>query len=158
EVEGETLVANVRSGAVAGSAAFSELADDRSVEADFRIAGRALSPDIARKYADHIAVETDDDDGLFDAHVRVAALAQVPGVKEELDRAADGLAKRWLSEHRVAIKALADERQAVYDDIIAMSIEPQRIDILRPRVRAEETQSADGEKVGTRGRHLMSDR
>jgi len=31
-------------------------ADDRSVEADFKAAGRVLSPDLARKYADHIAV------------------------------------------------------------------------------------------------------
>jgi hypothetical protein len=68
-----------------------------------------------------------------------------------------GLAKKWLDEYRVAIKALADERQAVYDDIIAMSSEPQRIDILRPRVRAEESKTADGNLVDTRPAHLMSD-
>ncbi|MGI9097024.1 MAG: type III restriction endonuclease subunit R [Solirubrobacteraceae bacterium] len=157
EVEGETLVASVRSGAVGAPVAFSELADDRSVEADFRAAGRVLSPDIARKYADRIAVETDEDDGLFDAHVKVAALAKVGGVREEVDRAADLLAKKWLKEHRVAIKALADERRAVYDDIIAMSTEPQRIYILRPRVRAEETKTADGSLLVTKPAHLMSD-
>jgi type III restriction enzyme len=157
EVEGETLVASVESGAVGDPVAFSELADDRSVEADFKAAGRVLSPDIARKYVDHIAVKTDDDDGLFDAHVKVAALAKIDGVREEVDRAADLLAKKWLKEHRVAIKALADERQAVYDDIVAMSTEPQRIDILRPRVRAEETKAADGSLLATRQAHLMSD-
>ena len=62
---------------------------------------------------------TEDDDGLFDAHVKVAALAKVDGVQAELDRDADALATKWLGEHRVAIKALGDERRAVYDEVIA---------------------------------------
>ena len=45
----------------------------------------------------------------------------------------------------------------MYDDIIAMSSEPQRIDILRPRVRAEETEDPDGNKLPVKSRHLMSD-
>jgi len=158
EVEGETLVATVRGdGGVQSGGTFSEIADDRSVEADFKVAGRVLSPDIARKYADHIAVADEDDDGLFDAHVKVAAIAKIPGVQEELHREADLFVKKWLAEHRVAIRGLSDERRAVYDDIIAMSAEPQRIDILRPRVRAEETQDTEGNKVPTKTGHLMSD-
>ena len=131
---------------------FTEIADDRSVEADFKAAGRVLSPDLARKYADHVAVG-DDDDGLFDAHVKVAALAKVDDVQAELDREADALAKKWLGEYRVAIKGLADERRAVYDEIIAMSRDPQRIDILRPRVRAEETEDGDGNPLPTKPGH-----
>jgi hypothetical protein len=156
EVEGETLVASVRAGAVGTPISFSEVADDRSVEADFKAAARVLSPDVARRYADHIAVAADDD-GLFDAYVQIAALAKIDGVREEIDRAADHLAKKWLTAHRVAIKGLSDERHAVYDDIIAMSTEPQRIDILRPRVRAEETKTAGGSLLPTEPQHLMSD-
>jgi hypothetical protein len=133
------------------------MADDRAVEAEFKAAGRVLSPDIARKYAEHVAVPDSDDDGLFDAHVKVAALAKIEGVQSDLDRDANTLTQKWLTEFRVAIKGLSDERRAVYDDIIAMSTEPQRIDILRPRVRTEETEDADGNKVSVKSRHLMSD-
>ena len=38
-----------------------------------------------------------------------------------------------------------------------MSPEPQVIEIKRPRVRTEETENADGNKVETRTGHLMSD-
>ncbi|MBA3328372.1 MAG: DEAD/DEAH box helicase family protein [Solirubrobacterales bacterium] len=156
EVEGETLVATVGSDSAATPEKFTEIADDRSVEADFKSAGRVLSPDVARKYADHVAVATEDDDGLFDAHVRVAALAKIDGVQAELDRAADALARSWIDEYRVSIKGLADERRAVYDEVIAMSREPQRIEILRPRVRAEETEDGDGNLLPTRAGHLMA--
>jgi len=156
EVEGETLVAAVGSNEPPTPEKFSEVADDRSVEADFKAAGRVLSPDLARRYADHVAVETEDDDGLFDAHVKVAALAKIDGVQTELDRAAEALARKWIGEYRVAIKGLADERRAVYDEIIAMSREPQRIDILRPRVRAEEIEDGHGNLLPTRPGHMMS--
>lgn len=156
EVEGETLVATVGSDTAPTPEKFSEIADDRSVDADFKAAGRVLSPDLAGRYADHVAVETEVDDGLFDAHVKVAALAKVDGVQAELDRAADAVAKRWIGEYRVAIKALADERRAVYDEVIAMSREPQRVDVLRPRVRAEETEDGDGDLLPTTAGHLMS--
>ena len=157
EVTGETIIAAVREGKVKAGEGFSEIADDRAVEAEFKAAGRALSPDIARKYAEHIAVPDGDDDGLFDAHVKVAAVAKVESVQADLDREADALTRKWLAEYRVAIKGLSDERRAVYDDIIAMSTEPQRTDILRPRVRTEETEDADGHKVPVKSRHLMSD-
>ena len=158
EVSGETIVAGVFAGEVNPAGIFTEVADERSIDADFRSAGRIIGLDLARKYADHIAVpESDDDDGLLDAHVSVAALARVPGIKDELDHEADRLAKKWFAEYRVAIKNLSDERRAIYDEIMGMSRDPQRIDILRPRVRAEETEDADGRKVPTRTLHLMSD-
>jgi type III restriction enzyme len=128
------------------------------VDADFKNAQRVLSPDLARKYADHVAVPDEDDDGLFDAHLKVAALAQVEGVQAEIEREADALAKKWLIQHRVAIKGLSDERRAIYDNLIAMYTDPQRIDILRPKVRAEETEAdEEGTRVPTRPLHLMSD-
>ncbi|MEV1295811.1 DEAD/DEAH box helicase family protein [Pseudonocardia sp. NPDC049635] len=155
DVEGETIVASVSGKAIGSADTFHEVADERSVEAEFKNAQRVLSADLARKYADYLAGE--DDDGLFDAHLKVAALAQIEGVRTELNREADLLTKKWLTEHRVAIKGLPDERQSVYSDIVAMSTDPQRLDIRRPRVRAEETEDANGNKLATKAQHLMSD-
>ena len=157
EVEGETLVVGAVEGEVRAYGTFVEAADEQSVEADFKVAGRALTADLARKYADYLAVGDEDDDGLFDAHVKVAALAQVEGVSDELDREADELVKKWFGQYRVAIKGLTDERRAVYDEIKGMSPEPQVIEIKRPRVRTEETEDADGNKLETRTGHLMAD-
>ena len=157
QVSGETVVVSVVGGEVAEGGAFVESADERSVEADFRAARRVLTPDLARKYADHIAVEGEDDDGLFDARVKVAALAQVDGVPNDLDREADELAREWFSQYRVAIKGLTDQRRDVYETIKSLSPEPQVTEIQRPRVRTEETEDADGNKLETRTGHLMSD-
>ena len=154
-VEGETLVVGAVEGEVRAYETFVEAADEQSVDADFKAAGRALTPDLARKYAGYLAGE--DDDGLFDAHVKVAALAQVDGVSDELDREADELGRKWFDKYRVAIKGLADERRAAYDEIRGMSPEPQVIEIKRPRVRTEETRDADGNQLETRTGHLMSD-
>ena len=157
QVEGETLVARVVGGEVRERHTFVEAADEHSVEADFKAACRALTADLARKYADYLAKGEEDDDGLFDAHVKVAALAQVDGVSDELDREADELGKMWFGKYRVAIKGLTDERRAVYDEIRGMAPEPQVIEIKRPRVRTEETADPDGNKLDTRTGHLMSD-
>ena len=157
QVEGETLIARVVGGVVRERKSFVEAADEQSVEADFRVACRAFTADLARKYADHLARGDEDDDGLFDAHVKVAALAQVYGVSEDVDREADRLAKKWFDKYRVAIKGLTDERRAVYDEIKSMSPEPQVIEIKRPRIRTEQTEDADGNKLKTRTGHLMSD-
>jgi len=157
DVLGESILVSVRRGIVRALERFNELADERTIDADFKNAQRIISPDLARKYADHIAVPDEDDDGLFDAHLKIAALAQVEGVQAEVDRAADSLAGKWLDQYRVAIKGLPDDRRAIYDEIIAMSTEPQRINILRPRVRTEETEYANGDKIDTRPMHLMAE-
>ncbi|MDE2654656.1 MAG: DEAD/DEAH box helicase family protein [Gemmatimonadota bacterium] len=157
EVRGETLVARFGGSDAFDYLPFVAVADEKSVEADFRAACRTLTADIARKYADHLASAEEDDDGLHDAHVRVAALAQVEEVPDALDREAERIAKRWFADYRVAIKGLSDERQAVYDDIRSMSPQPSTIDVKRPRIRTEETQDADGKELATRTGHLMSD-
>ena len=157
QVEGETLVVRVVGGELRDRETFVEAADEQSVEADFKAASRVLTADLARHYADHLATRDKDDDGLFDAHVKVAALAQVEGVSDELDREADELGKKWLAKYRVAIKGLSDERRAVYDEIRGMSPQSQVIEIKRPRIRTEETEDADGNKLETRSGHLMSD-
>ncbi|MEV4896725.1 hypothetical protein AB0K48_45935 [Nonomuraea sp. NPDC055795] len=157
EVQGESIVAGVNTKRVSVGDRFVEIADDRVIEADFRAAGRVFSLDIARKYAEHVAVPVDDDDGLLNAHLRVAALAQIEGVQVELDREAESLSKEWLAKYRVGIKGLSDERRAVYDDIIGTHEEPQRIDIRRPRIRTEDTIVSDGMKLPTAPGHLLCD-
>ena len=157
QVVGETLVARVVGGEIREHYTFMEAADEHSVEADFKVAGRTFTADLARQYADHLAIGDEDDDGLFDAHVKVTALARVDGVSGELDREADEIGKKWFGRYRVAIKGLTDERRAVYDEIKGMSPEPQVIEIKRPRVRAEDTENADGNTLEARTGHLMSD-
>lgn len=157
EVAGETIVAAVGADEIAEGGTFLEAADDRAVDAEFKAAGRLLAPDLVRKYAEYIAAADEDDDGLFDAHVNVAALAQVDGVADELDRAADKLAAKWFSQYRVAIKGLTDERRALYDEIKGMSPAPQTTEILRPRVRTEDTEDLEGIKLKTRTGHLLCD-
>ena len=156
-VEGETLVIRVVGGDVRDKDIFTETADAQSVDSDFRAAARVLTADIARQYADRLAEADADDDGLFDAHVKVAALAQVEGVSDELDREADRLCTRWFDSYRVDIKGLLDERQAVYDGIRGLSPNAQATELKRPRVRTEETRNEDGQKLETRLGHLMSD-
>lgn len=158
-VEGETIVAGVGTSAIRGVEQFTEIADDRSVEAEFRAGARVLSPDVARGYADRLA--GNDDDALFDAHVTIAALAKIEEVEERLQAEADRVAREWLDETRVGRKGLSDERRAVYTEIEAMSAVPQRKEIERPAVRAEATKrlEKDGSEVElpTVERHLMSD-
>ena len=155
QVEGETLVARVVGGEIRDQDVFIEMADAMSVEADFRAAARVFTADIARQYADQLADA--DDDGLFDAHVKVAALAQIEGVSEELDQEADRLCTRWFDAYRVAIKGLSDERQTVYDEINGLSPKAQTTELKRPRVRTEETKDEEGQKLEVRIGHLMSD-
>lgn len=157
EVAGETIVVTVGADEIAEGGTFLEAADDRSVEAEFKAAGRVLTPDLARKYSDHIADDAEDDGGLFEAHVNVAALAQIEGVADALDQEANRLTEKWVSQYRVAIKGLSDERRDVYDEIKGMSPTPEPIEILRPRVRSEETEDAEGNKLETRTGHLMCD-
>lgn len=162
-VHGETVAG--QAGTTLTYEKFVETADDRSIRDAFRQAGRVLSPDLAGTYADRLAGPDDeqDDDGLRDAYVKVAALALVPETSAELDEEATKLAAKWFDEYRVQIKDLSDERQAVYNDIKAMSAEPQRMTLTRPKNTLMETATLP-EKEGdppiplpTRHRHLLAD-
>lgn len=162
-VHGETVAG--QAGTTLTYEKFVETADDRSIRDAFRQAGRVLSPDLAGTYADRLAGPDDDhdDDGLRDAYVKVAALALVPEAAEELDREATKLAAAWFDQYRVQIKDLSDERQAVYNDIRAMSAEPQRMTLTRPKNTLMETATLPDNAgdppvpLPTRDRHLLSD-
>ncbi|HET7312840.1 MAG TPA: hypothetical protein VFJ08_00640, partial [Salinisphaera sp.] len=156
QMDGATLLVGVHGGEVIEAGSFAEVADDRAIEADYKAAGRRLTPELAKRYAERIA-DDEDDDSLLDAHITVGALGKMEGVAETLDKEADALAIQWFAEYRVAVKGLSDERRAAYDAIKGMAPQPQRIDPKRPHVRTEDTQDLDGNALATRCMHLMAD-
>jgi hypothetical protein len=145
-------------------AEFVERADDRAIRAGFEAAKRAFGADIAQSYVNHLAGPDDEasgDDGLREAYVRTAALATVKEVREKVDIEALELTTRLFAEHRVAIRALPDVRQQEYEEIRAMTTEPQ-LGVLRPprtRIEGFSLIAEDGqiEPVSLATLHLMSD-
>jgi type III restriction enzyme len=157
-VEGKTVVAHLH----AKEATFDQfvaVADQVVIDDAYRRAARALSPDVVRTYAEHLAdADTDagePDEVLLDAHVTVAALGMVPEVKEYLDAEADAMAKKWLTEHRVAIKALSDERQDVYRQLREMTAEPQDLDLAKPTTWLVPTTARHGDTETPVPRYLL---
>ena len=147
---------------------FSMRADDRAIRSAFEDAKKAFGADIARSYVNYLAGDDGDgddgdgdDDGLRDAYVRTAALAMIKEIREKVDQESTELVDRWFARHRVAIKGLPDVRQQDYEDIRAMTTDPQRGELGRPRSRLEDfmvlepdDQLADAPLVDL---HLMSD-
>lgn len=141
---------------------FSMRADDRAIRSAFENAKKAFGADIAQSYVNHLAGEDDeDDDGLRDAYVRVSALAMIKEVREKVDQEATELVDSWFARNRVAIKSLPDVRQQDYEDIRAMTTDPQRGELGQPRSRIEDYKILeDNDQVALAplvGRHLMSD-
>jgi hypothetical protein len=163
-VDGKSLIADLN-GKSKSFDEFWEEADYAVIEDAYRRASRVLSPDLARTYAEALADRNSDadseDEALMDAHADIAALGLIPEVKTYLDAEADKLATTWLTTHRVAIKALSDERQEVYRLIKGMSTDPTDIDLSRPRSSMEATtvREADGSEtpLPTYPRHLLCD-
>jgi hypothetical protein len=157
EMSGETLRIGQGVGGqvIAGSTTFALRADDHAIDADFRVARRVLSPQLATAYAD--VLEEIHQDGYVEAHLRTAALARIPGVVEALDARAEQLFQRWDAEHRVAIKGLPDERRLVYQDLRALAGEPRQADLQRPTLRTEPVEDAAGVRLATCPRHLLAD-
>ena len=119
---------------------FIERADDRAIRSCFEAAKKAFGGDIAQSYVNHLAGPDEDgaeDDGLRQAYVRVAALATVKEVRDDVDREALKLTNRLFAQHRVAVKELTDVRQQEYEDIRAMTTDPQRGELRPPRTRIE---------------------
>lgn len=116
---------------------FIEVADYAVIEDAYKRAGRVISADLARTYSEKIAAndsESDDsEDSLIEAHTVVAAMGLVADIKDYLEREAETLSNRWLTEYRIAIKSLNDERQDVYREIREMSAQPLDVDLARPK-------------------------
>lgn len=141
---------------------FSMRADDRAIRSAFEDAKKALGADIAQSYVNYLAGDDDeDDDGLRDAYVRASALAMIKEVREKVDQEATHLVDNWFARHRVAIKSLSDVRQQDYEDIRAMTTDPQRGELGQPRTRMEDYKVLeDNDQVALAPlvrAHLMSD-
>lgn len=158
-VAGQTLTVMMASGAISASDFF--VTGDRSIVAvAFADGARKLTRALAKGYALHLAdrdTSADQDDTLEAAELHVAALARVSDVGEELDIYATKLATDLFDQYRVQFKDLNETRQGVYDDLLAMSTQPQRTATARPVSRVVETKGADGQDLPVAEKHLMSD-
>jgi len=163
-VEGKSLTADMKNKAKSFDD-FLEEADYIVIEDAYRRAGRILSPDISRTYAEYLAAKNDDADdmeeALMEAHADIAALGLVTNVKTCLDSEADNMAKAWFGTYKSQIKALSDERQDVYRSLKEMSTEPGEIDLAMPKswTVATTEQDAHGNKkpLPTYKQHLLCD-
>lgn len=144
---------------------FVEAADYAVIEDAFKRASKSLTPDLAKSYSEHLAEGFDEDDdeerALVEAHTVVAALGLVPEIKDHLETAAKKLAEQWLTEHRVAIRGLKDQRQDAYRQIAEMSADPVEIGIAQPKTWLQPTSAKDPDgsefELHRFERHLMSD-
>jgi hypothetical protein len=155
EMAGERIATGLGAGPAQVIERFALVADDAAVEADYRVARRTLTPQLATAYAD--VLEAEHQDGYYEAHLRTAALARVPAIVEQLDVEADRLFAEWDARHRLAVKRLKDDRRDRYDSLRALAGEPVRVDIQRPSVRIEAIETLTGEPAATRPKHLLSD-
>lgn len=159
EVHGMTLTTNVGAGGITYDL-FVEHADDRAILVGFDDAKKAFGADVAQSYVNHVAGD-DDDDGLREAYVKVAALATVPAIRAKVDKEATEYADKWLAKYRAEILRLSDERQQAIEEIRALTVNPQRGQLMRPRTRLEEFAviSEDGEQIDSPmvKLHLMAD-
>ncbi|MDN5940203.1 MAG: hypothetical protein L0H83_16275, partial [Salinisphaera sp.] len=101
QMDGATIVLGVHSREVTDSGSFSEVADDRAIDAEYSNAGRRLTAELAKRYADHIA-DDEDDDSLLDARLTVAGLGKMEAAEDAVYMEADKLTVKWFDEHRVA--------------------------------------------------------
>lgn len=150
-VEGKTVRADIGTTDMTFDE-FVEAADYVVIEDAFRRAGRMISPDLARTYAEYLASsaesEEDPEEMLVEAHTDIAAMGLVPDIKDYLEDEATKLSVTWLTEHRVAIKSLSDERQEVYRLIREMSTDPVEVDLARPHTWLQPTVAiVDGAEV-----------
>ena len=163
-VEGKTVKADVKTKSMTFDD-FVEDADYAVIEEAYKRASRTVSPDLAKTYSEYLASQDseceDPEEALIEAHTVVAALGLVSEIKEYLEAEAEKLANQWLTEHRVAIKSLSDERQDVYRQIREMSANPLDVDLAQPKAWLQPTtvQNADGTEfeLPRFERHLLCD-
>lgn len=140
-VEGRTIIAELRSNQVREQS-FETDADDAVVGDAFRRTARVISPDIARTYTLVRAKRNDADDfddALIEAREDVAALHLLENLQVTFDAEATKLADAWLAEYKDRIKQLPHDRQDAYRQIVALSTQPQDVDLAQPTSRFEAT-------------------
>ncbi|MGE3755814.1 MAG: DEAD/DEAH box helicase [Planctomycetota bacterium] len=162
---GRTVYTELKSGD-ARDVMFAESADAAVVGDAFRRTARIISPDIARTYTTERAkrkpeAAEDFEAALIEAREDVAALHLLDNLQQEFDAAARQLADEWFLECRAAIKALPHDRQDAYRQIVALSTEPQDVDLAAPVSGFEPTsvREKDGSEsaLPTYRQHLLCD-
>jgi hypothetical protein len=164
-VEGRTIIADLKTGETKDGQ-FKADADDAVVGDAYRRTARIISPDIARTYTMERAKRkpeaVDDlDDALIEAHEDVAALHLLENLQVLFDAEAKKLSDAWFAKYHNQIKELPDDRQEAYRQIVALSTEPQDVDLARPMSRFEpmkvrEKNGAENE-IPTYKQHLLCD-
>jgi type III restriction enzyme len=164
-VEGRTIIADLKTGETTDGE-FRSDADDAVVGDAYRRTARIISPDIARTYTIERAkrkptAEEDFDDALIEAREEVAALHLMENLQILFDAEAKKLSDTWFTEYRDAIKGLPHDRQDAYRQIVALSTEPQDIDLARPVSLFEPTKAREPNgsetRIPTYKRHLLCD-
>lgn len=164
-VQGRTVIVNMQSGQTTDSL-FVVDADNAVISDAYRHTVRIITPDIARTYTIERAkrkpeAAADFDDALIEAREDVAALHLLENLQILFNVEAKELSDSWFSEYRGQIKELPHDRQEAYRQIIALSKEPQDIDLAQPvsRVEPTKTREADGSEtdIPTYKQHLLCD-
>lgn len=162
-VEGKTVLADVQTQAMTFND-FVEVADYAVIEDAYKRAARAISPDLALTYAEHLAGQRDDaedeEEALIDAHTVIAAMGLVPTIKTDLEAYAEKLAREWLAQYHDQIATLKDERQDTYSQIREMSSDPLPVEIISPHMWLQMTTAREkGNEVDLPRyeRHLLCD-
>lgn len=164
-VEGRTIIADMVKGDTREEG-FQAEADDAVIGDAYRRTARIISPDIARTYTmerakRHPEAEDDLDEALIDAREDVAALHLMENLQVLFDAKAKTLADQWFDDYGDEIKKLSHDRQDSYRQIVALSTDPQDVDLAQPMSRFEPTKAreSDGVEVGipTYEQHLLCD-
>lgn len=164
-VEGRTIIADMRKGETS-DAKFQAEADDAVIGDAYRHTARIISPDIARTYTmerakRHPEAEDDLDEALIEAREDVAALHMMENLQVLFDTEAKKLADKWFFDYRDRIKELPHDRQDAYRQIVALSTDPQDVDLARPMSRFEPTMAREQDGVEVEipayAQHLLCD-
>lgn len=137
--------------------------DARTIDDAFKTATRSFGVGLANGYAKRLVgkeADEEDEEDIYTAKAKVAALAMLPAVVEQVEIAADQIVGSWFSALHAAIKGLPDDRRSAYDEIKRQAREPQMAEVVVPASRIEMTYELEGEKkmpLPTRDRHLLCD-
>ena len=164
-VDGRTVLADMQTGSTSDTK-FQTEADDMVIGDAYRRTARIISPDICRTYTmerakRHPEAEVDLEEALLEAREEVAALHLMENLQIQFDAEAKKLADQWFTDYHKSIKQLPHDRQDAYRQIIALSTEPQDIDLAQPMSRFEpmkvrEQDGAEGD-LPTYTQHLLCD-
>ncbi|MCW7492531.1 DEAD/DEAH box helicase family protein [Leptospira sp. 2 VSF19] len=164
-VEGRTIIADMRSGGISDGT-FTAEADDVVIGDAYRRTSRIISPDIARTYTlerakRHPEAEDDMEQALIEAREDVATLHLMENLQILFDKEAKKLTEKWFRDFGSHIKKLSHDRQDAYRQIVALSTDPQDVDLARPVSRFEptkvrETNGAETD-IPTFTQHLLCD-